>query len=127
MYIMDDSFLMRYFGLYELFGVKRKRLNLLVLKKDDLIFVMVPKEYVKETGLDKYVGFYLGSSAENGKFHVLMGNFIEYDQIGLWLKANLEGSGTEIMIPLHIITFIMVNPSKKIQKKMGFETPEQMS
>ena len=97
------------------------------LKKDDLIFVMVPKEYVKETGLDKYVGFYLGSSAENGKFHVLMGNFIEYDQIGLWLKANLEGSGTEIMIPLHIITFIMVNPSKKIQKKMGFETPEQMS
>lgn len=96
----------------------------MVLKKDDLIFIMVPKTYTEQTGLNDVKGFNAGSSVGNGKFDVLVGSFIEYDTIGLWLKANLDGEWSKVMIPLNIIVFILVEPSKKIQKKMGFEISE---
>ena len=118
---MNDSFLRDYFGLDELLGVNRKGLKPMVLKKDDLIFMMVPKEYTENTGINKLEGFHAGSSTDVGGFDVLIGTYIEYDQIGLWVNTNIEGERSDVMIPLHIIAFILVNPSKKTQKKMGYE------
>lgn len=92
------------------------------LQKNDKIFVIVSKNYVESTAIDILVPI-MKPEGEPERSYAMIAKFIEYDASGnIWLESEVKEKGTkcEIMIPGHYILFMLKNPSKEIQKKIGF-------
>jgi len=116
-----SSYLSERFGIQSILNKGKK----MPLEKNDVILLFVPHEYATKTGLLS-AGCCVPRDTNSGDLERIIGHFMEYDDFGgLWIHADYGEAEQELMIPRDIISFILINPTTKVEKEIGFKLPDE--